>query len=98
MITDQTAKTTIYYTPYVGAAAPVWDGTAWSLVILAELSLALDSSSGHTGYHQSAKNFDVFLDYNGGAPRLVTGPAWSTTRRAPARSRGRTASGSTQAR
>ena len=78
MITDQTAKTTIYYTPYVGAVAPVWDGTTWALVILAELSLALDSSSGHTGYHQSAKNFDVFLDYNGGAPRLVTGPAWSS--------------------
>jgi hypothetical protein len=78
MTSDQTAKTTVYYTPYVGAAAPVWDGTAWSLVVLAELSIALDSNSGHTGYHQSGKNFDVFLDYNGGTPRLVTGPAWSS--------------------
>ena len=78
MTTDQTAKTTIYYTPYVGSVAPFWDGTTWTLVILAELSLALDSSSGHTGYHQSAKNFDVFLDYNGGTPRLVSGPAWSS--------------------
>jgi hypothetical protein len=76
--TDQTAKTTIYYTPHVGSLAPVWDGTTWALVLLAELSLGLDSNSGHTGYHQSGKNFDVFLDYNGGTPRLVTGPAWSS--------------------
>jgi hypothetical protein len=78
MTTDQTAKTTIYYTPHVGSLAPVWDGTTWALVLLAELSLGLDSNAGHTGYHQSAKNFDVFLDYNGGTPRLVTGPAWSS--------------------
>ncbi len=82
LTSDQTAKTTIYYTPYVGSVAPFWDGTTWTLVSLAELSLALDSNSGHTGYHQSGKNFDLFLDYNGGAPRLVSGPAWTndTTR------------------
>ena len=57
--------------------APFWDGTSWTLVSLAELSLALDSNSGHTGYHQSGKNFDLFLDYNGGSPRLVSGPAWT---------------------
>ena len=82
LTSDQTAKTTIYYTPYVGSVAPFWDGTSWALASLAELSLALDSNSGHTGYHQSAKNFDLFLDHNGGAPRLVSGPAWTndTTR------------------
>ena len=51
--TDQAAKTTIYYSPYAGSVAPFWDGTSWTLIGLAELSLALDSSSGHTGYHQS---------------------------------------------
>jgi hypothetical protein len=79
---DQAAKTTIYYTPYAGSVAPFWDGTSWTLIGLAELSLALDSSSGHTGYHQSGKNFDLFLDANSGTPRLVSGPAWTndTTR------------------
>jgi hypothetical protein len=82
LTSDQTAKTTIYYTPFVGCAAPFWDGVDWTLASLAELSLALDSNSGHTGYHQSGKNFDLFLDYNGGTPRLVSGPAWTddTTR------------------
>src|SRR5262245_18934383 len=64
LTSDQTAKTTIYYTPYVGSVAPFWDGTSWELASIAELSLALDSSSGHTGYHQSGKNFDLFVDHN----------------------------------
>lgn len=85
---DVLAATTIYFTPYVGAAAPFWDGTIWTLVSLSEFSLALDSNSGHAGYHQSGKNFDLFLDYNGGAPRLVSGPAWTNdTTRASAISR-----------
>ncbi len=81
-VTDQLAKTTIYYTPYLGSAAPFWDGAGWTSVLLGELSLALDSDSGHTGYHQADKNFDLFLDHNGGSPRLVSGPAWTdnTTR------------------
>jgi hypothetical protein len=75
---DVLAATTIYFTPHLGSAAPFWDGSIWSLVSLSELSLALDSNSGHTGYHQSGKNFDLFLDYNAGSPRLVSGPAWTS--------------------
>lgn len=74
----QTAKTSIYYTPYVGSLIPCYTGSAWIVIDSAELSLALDSNSGHTGYHQNGKIFDVFVDYNSGTPRLVTGPAWSS--------------------
>lgn len=79
---DQLAKTAIYWTPIDGGYAWFWDGTIWTPKQLAELSLPLDSNSGHTGYHQSGKNFDLFLDWNSGTPRLVSGPAWSndTTR------------------
>lgn len=79
---DVLAATTIYYTPFAGTVAPLRDGSGWRLVGLGELSLALNSNSGHTGYHQAGKLFDLFLDYNGGTPRLVSGPAWSndTTR------------------
>jgi hypothetical protein len=85
LTSDVLAATTIYYAPHAGAVAPFWDGASWRLVSLAELALALDSNSGHAGYHQSGKNFDLFLDYNGGAPRLVSGPAWtSDTARADA--------------
>lgn len=74
--------TTIYYTPFGGSAVPIYDGSAWAMHSFSELSLALDSDSGHTGYHQSGKNFDLFVINDGGTVRLGTGPAWTndTTR------------------
>lgn len=82
---DVTAAATIYYALYGHNLVPLWDGTRWRVFEISELSLALNSNSGHTGYHQSGKNFDVFIDYNAGTPRLVTGPAWtSDTARADA--------------
>ena len=77
---DQTAKTTIFYTPYVGNLLPFYDvlSARWRVAAADELSLALDSNSGHTGYHQSGKNFCLWADYNAGAPRLVSGPAWTS--------------------
>lgn len=39
--TDQTAKTTIYYTPYVHNTIPLWDGSRWVPVTFAETSEAL---------------------------------------------------------
>ena len=87
-VSDVTAAGTIYYALYHSDYVPLWNGSAWVLKEITELPLALDSDSGHTGYHQSGKNFDVFIDYNGGTPRLVTGPAWtSDTTRADAISR-----------
>lgn len=80
---NATAATTIYYTPYLGFSAPLYDGAVTRMrLIPAELSLALDSDSGHTGYHQSGKAFDLFLFDDAGTIRLVSGPAWTndTTR------------------
>lgn len=79
--TDQSAKATIYYTPYNGDLVPIYNGN-WSEISFTELSLALDSNSGHTGYHQSGKNFDLFIYSDSGTLRLVSGPAWTndTTR------------------
>lgn len=70
--TDQTAKTTVYWTPYTGA--------------FTELSLALDADNGHTGYQASAGLYDLFLYNDAGIARLGTGPAWAsaTTRGAGA--------------
>lgn len=63
--TDVTAATTVYYTPYEGGS-------------FTQLSLPLDSNSGHTGYQQSGKNFDLFLYSDAGTLRLISGPAWSS--------------------
>lgn len=51
--TDQTAKTSVYYTPFVHNIVPLWDGVNWKPVVFAETTLAL-------GTLTSAKNYDVF--------------------------------------
>ncbi|MGH9960731.1 MAG: hypothetical protein ACREBC_27020, partial [Pyrinomonadaceae bacterium] len=76
--TDQTAKTSVLYTPYVGQFVPIYSGAVWTPTVFTELTLALDSDSGHTGYHQSGKNFDLFVVNDAGTVRLGTGPAWTS--------------------
>lgn len=71
---------TIYYQPYFGDRVPIWDGRAprmWP--IYPKLEMELDPTSGHTGYHQSGRIYDVFIILVAGVPRLATSPAWSGT-------------------
>ena len=77
-----TAATTVYYTPFLGRSVPLYGGAVWSNNALDELGLALDSDSGHAGYHQAGRNFDLFVFDDAGTKRLGSGPAWSddTTR------------------
>lgn len=76
---DVTGATSIYYTPVVGLGMPVYDGTNYKTVVLSgELTLALDADSGHTGYHQSGKLFDLFYACVSGSYYFGTGPAWSS--------------------
>jgi hypothetical protein len=70
---DVTAATTVYWTPYYGASYPSYDGSAWSMRTVAELSLALSATA-----HLSGKNYDLFLYNDGGVDRLLTGPAWTS--------------------
>jgi hypothetical protein len=51
--TDQTGKTTVYFTPYRGNQIDLWDGSAWTRYTFTETSLAL-------GTITSGKNYDVF--------------------------------------
>jgi hypothetical protein len=61
-----------------GYYVAIYDGTRFALHTgVTELSLALDSDSGHTGYHQSGRNFDFFIINDGGTLRLATGPSWN---------------------
>jgi hypothetical protein len=72
--TDQTAKTTVYFTPYVGNCVGLYDGTSWTLHTFTERSLAL-------GTLTSGQNYDVFLYDNSGTLTLEL-TAWTnnTTR------------------
>lgn len=58
--TDQTAKTTIYYTPFVHNVINLWDGANWVPTEFAETSLAL-------GTITSGKPYDVFGYLSAGA-------------------------------
>lgn len=80
MTADAVAQTTVYYLPYIGQKVSVYNGASWGLQDIGSsgLSIALDNASGHTGYHQSGKNFDHFVFNDSGTMRLGTGPAWSS--------------------
>lgn len=81
---DQLAKTSIFYTPYTGDIVPIFDGAVWALFVFTEIPLALDATITDAGFHESGKNFDLFVFNDGGTLRLGTGPAWTndTTRSA----------------
>lgn len=70
------AATNIYYTPYAGDLVPIYSGS-WTETTCSELTLALDSNAGHTGYHQSGKNFDLWIVNDSGTLRMGTGSAWT---------------------
>lgn len=67
---DQTSKTTIYYTPYNGDRISIYDGTNWGVYTFTERSLAL-------GTLTSGKNYDVFI-YNNAGTLTLEALAWST--------------------
>jgi len=58
--TDQIAKTTIYYTPYIHNTVPLWDGAKWVPTIFAQTDLPL-------GTLTSGKPYDVFAYLDAGA-------------------------------
>lgn len=69
--TDQTAKNTIYYTPYDGNLLSLYNGTSWNAYSFAQLSLAL-------GTLTSGKNYDVFAYVSGSTVTLELSTAWTT--------------------
>ena len=69
---DQTAKSTLYYTPYSGNRIDLWDGSVWRPFLFTETSLSLTLTSG--------KNYDVFGYINTGTDtlNLELSTAWTT--------------------
>ena len=70
-ITDQTAKTTIYFTPFQGNCISVYDGSTWACHMFMELALPL-------GTLVADKNYDVFAYDNMGMIALELGAAWTS--------------------
>lgn len=87
MSTTQSAKTTIYYTPYQGIVCPIYDGTNMIPTVFAELSnVTSNSAVGNAGPAAVANTsiYDMFVWTNAGVNTLTRGPAWTndTTRSA----------------
>jgi len=72
ILSDSSAATAIYYTPFVGNLVPIWNGARFVPTEFTELTLALASQ------HTASNIFDVFVFSNDGVLTLATGPAWST--------------------
>lgn len=72
--TNQTAKTTVYFTPYIGTNITLYDGSDWDIFTFSELSLSI---SGYT----ADTNYDIFIYDNSGTLTLES-TAWTddTTR------------------
>jgi hypothetical protein len=73
-INNQTAKTTLYFTPYNGNSISLYDGSEWDLFSFSELSLSLSGYTANT-------NYDIFIYDNSGTLTLES-TAWTnnTTR------------------
>ncbi len=85
MVTTQSAKTTLYYTPYVGRMVPLYDGVRFAPIdIGAELSVLTTDTTKSPAAIGASKVNDWFVWYDAGTYRLSHGPDWTndTTRSA----------------
>jgi hypothetical protein len=72
IITEVSAGTAVYYTPFVGNLVPIWNGSRMVPTEFVELTLSLVAS------HAASQIYDVFVFSNSGVLTQVTGPAWAT--------------------
>jgi len=84
MATSQAAKTTIYYTPYVGAYISLYNGTTWDVTAFSEISVATTDTAKNPAAIGASKVNDWFVWDDAGTLRLTHGPDWTndTTRSA----------------
>lgn len=68
-VSDVTAASIVYYTPYNGNKIALYSGTAWQLLSFSELSVAVPATTN--------TNFDIFAYNNNGTVALETAN-WST--------------------
>jgi hypothetical protein len=86
MTTTQSAKTTIYYTPYVGNMVPIYDGSNMVATPFTELNAAITDTTKSPAAIGASKVNDWFIwnDAGAGTLRVGHGPDWTndTTRSA----------------
>lgn len=78
MNTTQSAKTTIYYTPYLGDMVPLYDGTNMVPTAFTELSVATTDTTKSPAAIGASKLNDWFVWDDAGTLRLSHGPDWTS--------------------
>jgi hypothetical protein len=79
MTSDQAAKTTVYYTPYLGQFVPIYDGTRFIATDTGgELSQATTDTTKSPAAVAANSNYDIFACNDGGTMRATRGPAWTS--------------------
>lgn len=84
MVSDQAAKTTIYYALYNGNTVPIYDGSTWTNTTYTELSAATSDTTKSPAAIGASKVNDWFVWNDSGTMRISHGPDWTndTTRSA----------------
>jgi hypothetical protein len=78
MTTTQSAKTTIYYTPYVSNLVPIYNGTSFAMTAFSELSvLTTDATKSPAAIGVNKVN-DWFVWNDAGTIRIGHGPDWTS--------------------
>jgi len=78
---DTVDKSVVYFTPYLGAVLPIWDGAKFAVRTFAELSNDLTATgTGKAGPAAATtnKNYDFFVWSDAGTLRLTRGPLWAS--------------------
>jgi len=74
---DQTGKTTIYYTPYMGDKIPIYNGSSFTNTTFTELSVATSDTTKSPAAIGASKVNDWFVWNDGGTIRIGHGPDWT---------------------
>lgn len=81
LTTTVSGATSIFYTPYTGAAVPVFDSVTGRVIaydIVGELTQTLADATKSPAAAAANKNYDMFLWLDSGTLRCTRGPAWTS--------------------
>lgn len=79
LTSDQTAKTTVFYTPYQGNTIMLPDANGdWALYQFSEVSQTLADNTKSPAATTANNNYDYFGWLDGTTFRVTRGPAWSS--------------------
>ncbi len=73
LVTDASAQSTVYYTPYIGNLVPIYDGSNFIATAFSELSMVMSGAN-----FAASAIYDLFVVNDSSTVRLGIGPVWGT--------------------